>query len=112
MRYLFLICGDQDTLDRAPDLMAEQDPPAWMEEMQARGIRQLGARLRPAAEAITQRTRDGELLLADGPFAETAEVVGGFDVMECADLDEAIEVAAKHPFAALGSIEIRPLWDE
>jgi len=111
MRYLFLICGDQDTLDRAPELMADENPMAWMEQMQARGIRQLGHRLRPAAEATTRRVRDGDVLLADGPFAETAEVVGGFDLMECADLDEAIEVAAKHPFAALGSIEIRPLWD-
>jgi hypothetical protein len=111
MRYLFLICGDQDTLDRGPDPVPGQDPLAWVEEMDARGVRQLGGRLRPTAEAITQRPRDGELLLADGPFAETAEVVGGFDVMECADLDEAIEVAARHPFATLGSIEIRPLWD-
>jgi len=112
MRYLFLICGDQAALDRGPVPVAGQDPLAWVNEMDARGIRKLGNRLRPAAEAITQRPRNGELLLADGPFAETAEVVGGFDVMECADLDEAIEAAAKHPFAAVGSIEIRPLWDQ
>ena len=54
---------------------------------------------RPPSAATTVRVRDGELLLTDGPFAETKEVIVGFDILECADLDEAIEVAAAHPMA-------------
>ncbi len=54
------------------------------------------------------RVRDGEVLLADGPFAETKEQIAGFYIVECADLDEAIEVAGKHPVAGIGSIEVRP----
>jgi hypothetical protein len=57
------------------------------------------------------RVRDGEVLLSDGPFAESKEQMGGFDLIECADLDEAIEVASKHPVAEFGVIEVRPLWE-
>ena len=60
--------------------------------------------------AATVRVRDGETLVTDGPFAETKEFVAGFDVLECADLDEAIEVAAKHPSSWFQAIEIRPFW--
>jgi hypothetical protein len=56
--------------------------------------------------------RGGELLISDGPFAETKEQIAGFDIIDCQDLDEAIEVAAKHPVAAFGSIEVRPFWTE
>ena len=65
----------------------------------------------PATDATTVRVRDAEVLLTDGPFAETKEVVGGFVLIECADLDEAIEIAAKHPAAGYGTIEIRPVID-
>src|SRR5919107_2473961 len=51
------------------------------------------------------------LLISDGPFAESKEQMGGYDVIECADLDEAIEVASKHPVAEFGVIEVRPLWE-
>jgi hypothetical protein len=56
------------------------------------------------------RVRESEVLLADGPFAETKEQVAGFDIIECADLDQALEVAAKHPVAKFGTIEVRPFW--
>jgi hypothetical protein len=62
------------------------------------------------SDATTVRVRDAEVLLSDGPFAESKEQIAGFDIIECADLDEAIEVAAKHPVAAFGSIEVRPFW--
>ncbi len=81
---------------------------AWLEEMTARGVLVTGDRLRPVSDATTVRVRDDELLLADGPFAETKEQVAGFDVIDCADLDEAVEVASKHPTARLGTIEMRP----
>ena len=57
------------------------------------------------------RVRDGEVLTSDGPFAETKEQIGGFYLVDCKDLDEAIEVAAKIPGAAHGSIEVRPIWE-
>ena len=56
--------------------------------------------------------RGDEVLLSDGPFAETKEQVGGYDLIECADLDEAIEMASKHPVARFGTIEVRPIWEE
>jgi hypothetical protein len=83
-----------------------------MEEMDRRGVRLIGDRLRPASDATTVRVRNGEVLLTDGPYAETKEQMGGFDVIECADLDEAIAVAAKHPITRFGMIEIRPFWTE
>ena len=54
------------------------------------------------------RVREGEVVLADGPFAETKELIAGFDIIDCADLDEAIEVASKHPLAKRGAMELRP----
>ena len=56
------------------------------------------------------RRRGTELLVTDGPFAETKEQIAGFDVLECADLDEALEVGAKHPMAKFGMLELRPFW--
>jgi hypothetical protein len=55
--------------------------------------------------------REGEVLVSDGPFAETKEQIGGFDILDCADLDEAIEVASKHPAASFGTLELRPFWE-
>ena len=80
------------------------------EEMAERGVVRGGAGLRPPADATTVRVRDDEVVLTDGPFAETKEQIGGFVLIECADLDEAIEIASKHPAAAYGTIEIRPLY--
>ena len=56
------------------------------------------------------RVRDGKTLVTDGPFAETKEAVGGFDILECDSLEEAVEIAAGHPVAGVGTIEVRPLW--
>jgi hypothetical protein len=70
-----------------------------------------GGRLQPAATATTVRMDDGRTLLTDGPFAETKEQMGGFYLVECKDLDEAIDVAAKIPGARHGSIEVRPIWE-
>jgi hypothetical protein len=68
--------------------------------------------LRPAEDATTVRVREEEVLLSDGPFAETKEQIAGYDIIECENLDEAIEVASRHPVARFGSIEVRPLWEE
>jgi hypothetical protein len=68
-----------------------------------------GAYLEPVCEAKTVRMRASEVLIADGPFAETKKQIGGYDVIECADFDEAIAVASRHPVARIGTIEVRPL---
>ncbi|MFI7277317.1 YciI family protein [Streptomyces sp. NPDC049879] len=106
MKYLLMICTDED-FDAPQD---ELDPTAWVEEMDRRGVRLFGDGLRPPGEATTVRVRDGSVVLTDGPFTETKEQIGGIDVIECADLDEAVEVAARHPMARFGMIEVRPFW--
>jgi hypothetical protein len=102
MKYLMFVCAGPDA--------AEVDPEPWLAEMGSRGVRLDGNRLQPVADATTVRVRDGETLITDGPFAETREQIAGYDVIECESLDEAIEVASKHPVAAFGSIEVRPFW--
>jgi hypothetical protein len=113
MRYMLLICGDDSAVltDEQSAEMA-RDGVAWAKEMDERGVRLHGARLRPAAEATTVRVRDERLAVSDGPFAETKEQVGGYDLIECANLDEAIEVASRHPVARFGTVEVRPLWEQ
>ncbi|KAB8160189.1 transcription initiation protein [Streptomyces sp. 3MP-14] len=108
MKYLLLICSEGPIEAEEGEL----DPTAWVEETEARGVRLFGDRVRPAEDATTVRVRGGETLLTDGPFAETKEQMGGFDVIECADLDEAIQVAARHPMARFGMIEVRPFWTD
>jgi hypothetical protein len=77
--------------------------------MGARGIRAYGHALAQAETATTVRVRDGETLLTDGPFVETKEFIGGFDIIDCAGIDEAVAVAAEHPIARFHMIEVRPL---
>jgi hypothetical protein len=88
------------------------DTDAWVKEMDGRGVRLLGDRLAAISEATTVRVRDGEVLIADGPFAETKEQIAGFDILDCRDLDEALEVASKHPVARFGTLEVRPFWED
>ena len=114
MRYLLMICTDE-TADEAssPEEQAATlaEYGVWAEEMGARGVLRGGERLRPTTDATTVRVRDGETLTSDGPFAETKEQVGGYYLVDCKDLDEAIEVASKLPGARDGSIEVRPIWE-
>jgi hypothetical protein len=106
MKYLMLVCVAEDAVVSE----ADGDPTAWVEEMERRGIRQTGDRLRPVSDATTVRITGGEVLVSDGPFAEAKEQIGGFDILECVDLDEAIEVASKHPAAKFGVLDLRPFW--
>lgn len=112
MKYMLMICDDESVILSPAEVHALPQIQAWDAEVDARGIRRGGARLRPSNDAATVRVRDGEMLVSDGPFAETKEQVGGFDIIECASLDEAVEIAARHPVAASGAIEVRPLWQE
>ena len=110
MKYVLFICADG--LPAPEDLVVlQRECPGWVEEMDGRGVRLLGRELELPETAATVRVRDGETLVTDGPFAETKEFVAGFDLLECADLDEAIEVAAKHPSSWFQTIEIRPFMD-
>ena len=108
MRYLMLVCSDTEPdTDTAP----EPDVDQWVSTNDAAGRRLQGAVLAPPAAATTVRVRNGELLVSDGPFAETKELILGFDLLDCADRDEAIEVARTHPMARRGRMELRPLAD-
>jgi hypothetical protein len=115
MRYLMLHCIDEAaTFDPAqdpgvPGSAAEQAMDAWVREMEATGVKQYGGHLRPVGDAVTVRVRGGEVLVSDGPFAETKEQIAGFDLLECADLDEAARLAARHPTTRIGTFELRPL---
>jgi hypothetical protein len=114
MRYLLSIYGDEsDYADVTPEhgaaLMAAYN--AFTDEVKNAGALVGGEGLQPTATATTVRVRDGEPLLTDGPFAETREQLGGYYLLDCADLDEAIRWAAKIPGAATGSVEVRPVMD-
>jgi hypothetical protein len=111
MQYMLMICGTEDA-GPEPGLDMAAATEAWVKEMDDRGVRLQGNRLRPVRDATTVRVRRSEVLISDGPFAETKEQMFGFDLIECADLDEAIEVASKHPVAAFGMIEVRPFWPD
>jgi hypothetical protein len=111
MKYLLFICAEG--LPSPEDLaVMQREYPGWNEEMNRRGVRLLGRELDLPGTAATVRVRDAETLVADGPFAETKEFVAGFTLVECADLDEAIEVAAKSPSSWFQTIEIRQFQDE
>jgi hypothetical protein len=105
VRYLMIVCIDS-TVDPA-DAEGGMDIDAWVAEMDGRGVRLDGRPLDPS-DATTVRVRGGETLISDGPFAETKEFMVGYDMLDCKDLDEAIEVASKHPLARRGAMELRP----
>jgi hypothetical protein len=112
MRYLLLIyTQERFEADLTP---GEQDSVmeayfAFSREAREAGVMLSGEALQPTATATTVRVREGKTLTADGPFAETKEQLGGYYMLECPNLDEAIEWAAKIPGARHGSVEIRPL---
>jgi hypothetical protein len=108
MRYIMFVCSDTEP-DTDPSPLPDIE--VWVAENDAAGRRLQGSQLAPVTAATTVRVRDGELLVSDGPFAETKEVIVGFDLLECADLDEAIEMARSHPMARSGRLEIRPFFD-
>ncbi len=111
MRYILLLYG-------CDDRPAPEDPGfeealtrvnAFVAECQRRGVFVGGAPLRSVSTATTVRVRDGQTLITDGPFAETHEQLGGYYILDCHDLDEALELAALWPMAEQGSVEVRPL---
>ncbi|QIY69276.1 YciI family protein [Streptomyces sp. RLB1-33] len=113
MKYVLFICTPVGGEELSPAEIAD-DPrfTSYIDEVRSRDIVKGGARLRPSTDATTVRVQGDEVLLTDGPFVESKEYVAGFDLIEVADLDEAIALASRHP-AALGggSVEVRPVWE-
>jgi hypothetical protein len=114
MKYMFLLYGDESRwINATPEELQQvmQAYEAFGREITEAGVLVAGEPLEVTSAATTVRVRDGEPVLSDGPFAETREQLGGFYVLECRDLDEAVRWAAKIPAAQEGAIEIRPVPD-
>ena len=114
MRYLLTIYEDESnwaTMSPEDGGRIMQRYGAFGDEAKAAGAYEGGEGLQPTSTATTVRVRDGERLTTDGPFAETKEQLGGFYLLECKDLDEAIEWAARIPGAKSGTIEVRPILE-
>ncbi len=116
MKYM-LVYYDDPTSDGLPNEQHQEEAyreacDGWQAEMARQGVLLETMGLLPPDEATTLRVRDGKTLIADGPFAETREQMGGVSLVECRDLDQAREVAAHHPWSAIGLIEIRPVRDQ
>ncbi|MCB8979714.1 MAG: YciI family protein [Ardenticatenaceae bacterium] len=114
MQYLLMIyTSEQQDAQRSP---AEQEANmgeyfAFTNEVRQAGVMVAGEALHPTTSATTVRVRNGQISSTDGPFAETKEQLGGYYLLNCENLDEAIQWAAKIPGARDGSIEIRPIWE-
>ncbi len=119
LRYLMLVCADMRRAMEAAqrEERSTNDPEEsddhdevddWVDSVA--GTRLYGWPLEFPDRAVTVRRVDGKVVTTDGPFAETKEQIAGYDLLECADLDEALAAASSHPVAAGGAIEIRPLW--
>lgn len=114
MKYLLSIYADEKGFASATPEQIQQTIEAYnsfTQEVKDKGIFLSGEGLEPTSSATTVRVRNGESLTTDGPFAETKEQMNGYYLLECNDLDEAIEWAGKIPGAARGSVEVRPVLD-
>jgi hypothetical protein len=119
MKYLLLLNNAAEEWDAWRTLSRdeaqkyrEEEMPRWeslMGWMAEQGIEFSGLELEDPSQSRVVRVRDGESVVTDGPFAETKEVVGGYFLVDCKDLDTAIEIAQRVPLAGKGSVEIRPL---
>ena len=107
MKFMMFVATDVEP-DRDPEQSGGID--AWFADVARAGQWVIGDRLRPVGDARTVRVRAGELLVSDGPFTEAQERIVGFDVLECVDIDEAVAIAARHPMARAGRLEVRAFW--
>jgi hypothetical protein len=111
MRYLLMISADEQAAAQAFAEAAFDGFGPWLADLQRRGVLEAHVGLHASPTATTVRVRDDEVLLTDGPFLEGREQVGGLALIDCADLDEAVTIAAGHPAAAIGQVEIRPVLE-
>ena len=112
MRYALLVCVEENSDQTEEDIDRQYaEFMGFQDEMEARGVLISRERLRPTSLSTTVRVRDEGLVVSDGPFAETKEQIAGFYIIDCEDLDEAIEVASRNPGARYGTIEVRPVWE-
>lgn len=114
MKYLLMIYSDEVAdmqQTEAQNARIFQEYGAFTQAVESAGAYKGGDALQPTNTAVTIRVRDGKLLKTDGPFAETKEQLGGFYLLDCKSLDEAVQWASKIPHAKLGSIEVRPIMD-
>ncbi len=112
MKYLLLIYGDEKQFHQMPPADAQGVLAAYgafTQEIVQSGALQASEALQPVSTATTVRVREGKTMVTDGPFAETKEQLGGFYLVEAADLDAALAWAAKIPGALHGCIEVRPV---
>jgi hypothetical protein len=119
MRFLMLVCAEREAgggpaghgrpVGPAPHELGVEE---WTAQMDGRGVRLLGEVTRPGGDAVAVRVRDGKVLCADGAYADTGDVILGFDVLDCAGPEEAVEIAARHPMARDGVLELRQFWEE
>jgi len=113
MRYALFVCADE-TEELSEDVVQERLKAfmRFQDDMESRGALVALQRLQPTSTSTKVRKRDGDLVVADGPFAETHEQIAGFYILECKDLDEALEFAARNPAAEFGTVEVRPVWGD
>ena len=109
MRYLLLIYEDETVLDDDERARCYVESTQLAHDLQAAGQFHATAPLHSIATATSVRLREGKKLVTDGPFAETREQLGGYFLIEAADLDEAIAIATRIPSARRGTVEIRPV---
>jgi len=114
MKYLLAIYADEaKDARKAPDVLEAEmgQYSAFTTAVREAGVYSGGEALHPTSTATTVRVNGGKIVTTDGPFAETKEQLGGFYLLDCKDLDEAIQWSAKIPHASQGSVEIRPVVD-
>jgi len=112
MKYMLLIYHNEQSWDTVTEAERQQIYAEYRKlrgELEARGQFVTGSQLQPITTATSVRVRDGKELITDGPFAETHEALGGYFLVEAANLDEATSIAARIPSARTGTIEVRPL---
>ena len=114
MRYMCLVYLEEEKMvELAKDPTAigafEEEVVAYDQEVREKGVLVMASPLKRVREAVTVRIRNGRKLATDGPFAETKEQLGGFILVEVADLNAAIAIAERSPLARIGSIEVRPM---
>lgn len=112
MRYLMLVCLESpDAPEHEPNTSSGMQIDDWVQTMDARGARIVGWQIEPPERSAVVRVRGNKVLVTDGPFVETKEVIAGFDVLEAPDLAAALDIAAAHPMAYDGVLELRPFAD-